>query len=147
MYSKSKGITDRDYTLTPPPGYDGSRFRRRSDGRDDSFPLYGERQRTKHTQKCERPKENFSPPCCDHPQIADCEEDCSLSDTICNEDSPVCCDTSEKECSSDRSVLSFLNELGQEEILLVALIVLLCSNQSKVGMETVLILALLLCLS
>ncbi len=47
MYSRSRnsqkysprasGFSAPD-TLTPPPGYDGSRFRRRSDGRDDSFP-------------------------------------------------------------------------------------------------------------
>lgn len=40
MYSRKTYEESGSYTITPPPGYDGSRFRRRSDGRDDSFPPY-----------------------------------------------------------------------------------------------------------
>lgn len=40
MYSRKTYEESGGYTITPPPGYDGSRFRRRSDGRDDSFPPY-----------------------------------------------------------------------------------------------------------
>lgn len=51
MYSRKTYEESGSYTITPPPGYDGSRFRRRSDGRDDSFPPYDV-----PTKKIETPK-------------------------------------------------------------------------------------------
>ena len=122
MYSKNKGLTDRDYVLTPPPGYDGSRFRRRSDGRDDAFPLY-----------CSPPKKaDIIPEPC--PEFCECEE---TFPEECNEEKPD---------NRENQILSFLQGIGGEELLLVALIILL-SKDGKAGIETVLILALLLCIS
>ena len=129
MYSKNKGLTDRDYVLTPPPGYDGSRFRRRSDGRDDAFPLYSEP--PKRIMK--RPEEH---------SCSFCEE--PFEEDICECPCPEIPEN--QPCEKDSQLLSFLQGIGGEELLLVALVILL-SKDSKAGIETVLILALLLCIS
>ncbi len=144
MYSKNKGLTDRDYILTPPPGYDGSRFRRRSDGRDDAFPMYSDK--PKRIQPPEPPVEE----CRQEPAEAftdECEEEvsCPCEESGTDECPCECC-TPEKSQKKDSSILSFLQGIGSEELLLIALIVLL-SKDSKAGIETVLILALLLCIT
>lgn len=90
MYSRKTFGESGSYCITPPPGYDGSRFRRRSDGRDDSFPPYDE-----------SPKE---PP------------------------------RKEKE----------KKHIGSEELLIVALIIALASEETPC-IELILMLALLLC--
>ena len=61
MYSRKTYEESGGYTITPPPGYDGSRFRRRSDGRDDSFPPYDASPKRVETSKRETeacPKRN-----------------------------------------------------------------------------------------
>ena len=138
MYSKNKGLTDRDYTLTPPPGYDGSRFRRRSDGRDDAFPMYSE-----PPQRIRKKPEPPPCPLCDDcpvtndgpPESCECQSDDSWEEKPC-----------EKEAEKEKKLLSFLQGIGGEELLLIALIILLAKD-GKAGIETVLILALLLCIS
>ncbi len=138
MYSKHKGMTDRDYTLTPPPGYDGSRFRRRSDGRDDAFPLYGESPK--------RTAPQYDKPCCEKEEPEEeyiCEdEEEVLSPCQCCEESPPC----EEKPKESPGILSFLQSLGSEEVLLIALILLL-ANDAKAGIDTILMLALLLCIT
>lgn len=136
MYSKYKGITDQNYSLTPPPGYDGSRFRRRSDGRDDAFPLYREEAK-KHPPLKKKPdffEEEIQKPC-----PIEAEEECDCR--FCEEGN-----LPEEKPKSDSGILSFLQGLGNEELLLIALILIL-ANDSKAGIDTILILALLLCIS
>ncbi len=64
MYSRKSRDDYGDYIITPPPGYDGSRFGFRSDGRDDSFPPYDKR-----GQLCSKPDVNK-----DEKQCVDCEK-------------------------------------------------------------------------
>lgn len=133
MYSKSKGMQYGEYTLTPPPGYDGSRFRRRSDGRDDAFPFYGEPKRRERPPKREAP-----------PPLLPAEEECEPQ----KYEEEDCCPC---ECADDKKdegsgLLSFIQGLPGEEILLIALIILLAGSEDRAGLDTVLILALLLCL-
>ena len=149
MYSKAKGFTDRDLTLTPPPGYDGSRFRSRSDGRDDSFPPYRE---AHHRKKAGAPSAEgaFPAACCEAlPEEEKCCDAPSLDERAQSEQCPFC-KVPEECCEGggrENPISSFIKGLGNEEILLIALIVLLSGNQSRQGLETVLILALLLCIS
>ena len=57
MYSKKQmGYPSGGYSITPPPGYDGSRFKSRSDGRDDAFPPYDKPARTYTAEK--KPSDN-----------------------------------------------------------------------------------------
>ena len=157
MYSRNKGMTDRDFTLTPPPGYDGSRFRRRSDGRDDAYPLYSDRERRQDMQERPRrghityqpekkaPREEPCPLCDASEEQYVCSPEEEPSPEECKEQTtPAPLEKSEKK--SENGVISFLQSLGSEDILLIALIVLLAGGESRVGMETVLILALLLCI-
>ena len=141
MYSKNKGITDRDYVITPPPGYDGSRFRRRSDGRDDAFLSYSDIPQRVQKQKY-RPEYEAEETCPVE------EEDCPLeySEEPCRGEGPP----DEAHCEDERrekspGILSFLESIGGEELLLIALILLL-SKDNAAGIETILILALLLCI-
>lgn len=165
MYSKYKGITDRDYSLTPPPGYDGSRFRRRSDGRDDAFPMYGsdvERpmpQRQKDQVSCRTATHDYSK---DEP-LSQSPEECTEQDSTdksaeCFTEEETCC-TQCAECDSpchkdmgpssakSSKVMSFLHGLGNEEILLISLILLLAGGRNRAETDTILILALLLCVT
>ena len=144
MYSKSKGMQSEGYILTPPPGYDGSRFRKRSDGRDDAFPPYNEAPHKKeHLPRPSasqdsafalRKKEHHAPyepiPC----NCCDKEEE---NDTV----SPPL-----KKEKGESGIASFIQSLSGEELLLIALIVLLAGGDNKAGLDTVLILALLLCI-
>ena len=140
MYSKNKGLTDREYILTPPPGYDGSRFRKRSDGRDDAFPMYSQ-----HTERIR--ERNIPSPCTPFQDYCANEEPTEYEECSCSADTVS--DTSCTPCKSEEKeggIISFLQGIGGEELLLIALIILLC-NDNKAGIETILILALLLCVS
>lgn len=164
MYSKYKGITERDYSLTPPPGYDGSRFRRRSDGRDDAFPLYGgdvERPPKQsqiaslqyRTSTCDCENEAQSHIC----PVENSEQDCIIDKSECCQEEPPCCtEYSDNNCVCQKSaesspksskIMSFLHGLGHEEILLISLILLLAGGNSRAETDTILILALLLCVT
>ena len=139
MYSKNKGITDRDYVITPPPGYDGSRFRRRSDGRDDAFLSYSDIPQRVQKQKF-RPvseDEEICPPEKEDSPPEYAEESCQCDDCPCP------CEEEKKEKS--HGIISFLEGIGGEELLLIALILLL-SKDNAAGIETILILSLLLCI-
>lgn len=155
MYSKNKGFSNREYSLTPPPGYDGSRFGHRSDGRDDAFPLYG--------QGYGSLKKGKKPPCQHKPEpIAEefshiYEEDDEFLCECCGEEKSLPEDENEcrysnapcpcSESKSENKILSFLKNLSGEELLLIALIILLMGDMQNGEAETVLILALLLCVS
>lgn len=138
MYSKSKGIIYQQAVPTPPPGYDGSRFRGRSDGRDDTFPLY---------ESNTAPRRIFQSPAQEnrHQEAKDegiyCEE-CSCAGE-CEEHEKTDC----KEVkSSPMSILApILKSIGKEELLIIALIILLAGEHGKPDTDTILLLAILLC--
>lgn len=136
MYSKNKGITYQPTVLTPPPGYDGSRFRRRSDGRDDTFPLYEEAGPSRRDAKAPRQissahtKENSCPRC------AAAAED---SDTY------ACPDKEPPQHQSVNTLTSFISGIGKEELLLIALIIILAGEKGCIDIDTILLLTLLLC--
>ncbi len=112
MYSRKTREEYGDYVITPPPGYDGSRFGSRSDGRDDSFPPYNNRNRIYSPQSVEREE----------------AEDKKISE------------------ADEKSLFPFLKKgIGQEELLLIALLLVLV-GEKNVSPEIVLILALLLCI-
>ncbi len=165
MYSKYKGITDRDYSLTPPPGYDGSRFRRRSDGRDDTFPLYkndanpASKPPKKDPLKCRAVTHDYAK---DDPLLSQNSD----YDLTCTDDSLCECHQKENQCCADcdrdeqpcphkvsevaeksSGIMKFLQGLGNEEILLISLILLLAGGKSRSETETILILTLLLCVA
>ncbi len=96
MYSRKTYEESGSYTITPPPGYDGSRFRRRSDGRDDNFPPY------------DAPAKKIE-------------------------------SAAPREKTEERK-----KSIGAEELLIVALIIALAS-EDKPCIELILMLALLLC--
>ena len=225
MYSRNKGITDRldrgdmmepRVILTPPPGYDGSRFKTRSDGRDDAFPMYGDglpspqassakRQRHRYysnSRKCgdgtsddpsdggewenqntdrdfslcrtekrqgffRSPERDSRHDCCEDPDCDccdtseyDCRFDrdcdcCSDSDCGCGHECDFdrdrdCCDPRKgkhpphrDECPSPLSAL--IKSIGKEELMIIALMLILAGEKGQTDMDTVLILALLLC--
>ena len=178
MYSKNKGMTDRreggmnirsedrSFTLTPPPGYDGSRFKTRSDGRDDAFPMYGDPDTPYHrctAVPCGRRhpgdihnthhKDHDTANCPDGGAVRDmCENDDCREDVRCLSD--CCrCDTDRAECGGDcrnedcrnkAPFSSFLKNIGKEEILLIALIFMIAGSSCP-DPETVILLALILC--
>jgi hypothetical protein len=110
MYSRKTREEYGDYVITPPPGYDGSRFGSRSDGRDDSFPPY------------DNQGQIYSPP-------------------IKKKD-----EQEKREENKSGSLFPFLKKgIGQEELLLIALLIVLV-GEKDVSPEIVLILALLLCI-
>ena len=140
MYSKSKGMHSDEYSLTPPPGYDGSRFRHRSDGRDDAFPMYPDPPQRYFRQRKQK-AEYSAPPVYDEPSSDDTEpESCDLRD-----EATLPCPIPEKEKKSSDGLLSFIEGLRSEELLLIALTVLLCTTEGRQSLDTILILALLLC--
>ena len=217
MYSRNKGITDRldpgdmmepRVILTPPPGYDGSRFKTRSDGRDDAFPMYGDdlpspqgssakRQRHRYysnSRKCgdgtsddmsesgecenqnsggdlslcrtERRQGFFCPPkrdskydCCEDSDRDCCfdrdRDCCDMSDRGCGQECDFdrdrdCCNPHmgkhpphREECPSPLSAL--IKSIGKEELMIIALMLILAGEKGQTDMDTVLILALLLC--
>lgn len=157
MYSRSKGMTGRDYHLTPPPGYDGSRFGTRSDGRDDAFPPYREERHLHHREESEhdrisvKSKEDHT----EHSPSVQYETAEDLCDDLTKEEcaecleKDVCAEAREHPPSESKpfSVSNFLKKLGNEEILLIALIILLAGSQSNAQGDTLLILALLLCIT
>lgn len=151
MYSRNKGMTLDESRLTPPPGYDGSRFRTRSDGRDDGYPPYREReetrrralQRRREIQRAPAPKKDSAEEYCTPLEETDftCEEECALSPL------PDSLEDGCEERKAKKDVLSILEDLKGEEILLVALIIMLSGSLGGAELDTVLILALLLCIS
>jgi len=120
MYSKKNREEYGEYIITPPPGYDGSRFGHRSDGRDDSFPPY-DKQPQIYSQ---RPRKH-----------SDEEQKCEHGEE---------CGSCEKR--EEKGLFPFMKKgIGQEELLLIALLIVLVGEKS-VSPEIVLILALLLCI-
>lgn len=112
MYSRKSREEYGDYIITPPPGYDGSRFGSRSDGRDDSFPPY-DNQRQIYSQPAK-----------------------SKSET----------ERENGEENKKSGLFPFLKKgIGQEELLLIALLIVLV-GEKDISPEIVLILALLLCI-
>ena len=141
MYSKSKGIHMHEYSLTPPPGYDGSRFRRRSDGRDDAFPIYPDQPQI-YRQPSKAPKALQPEYCPDEEEAICCEDE----ECPCEKECDPPCPSHPKKDKGDSGLISFIEGLKSEELLLIALIVLLCTKDGGQGLDTVLILALLLCM-
>lgn len=137
MYSKYKGNTQKDYTFMPPPGYDGSRFRRRSDGRDDTFPLYEEVR-----------VENNIPDGDIEEELSDAfhEESFEEYDDSLEGEEPCPKLDSHEEEKKESGISALLSGLSREDILLIALIVLTGFSGEGAGIETVLILLLLLCI-
>ena len=141
MYSKNKGFTYQPTILTPPPGYDGSRFRSRSDGRDDAFPLYENSTRTPPgrvlTKKASGTINNDT----DSTEKA---YEALAGDVQTAPMSPV-----HKDNTGDASSLSFLapilKRIGKEELIIIALIIILAGERENMDIDTILLLALLLC--
>lgn len=126
MYSKKQmGYPSGGYSITPPPGYDGSRFKSRSDGRDDAFPPYDKPARTYTAEK--KPSDNNN----------------TRSNTY-DDDDVFSFDTPKAEKSN--SIFPILkNGISNEELLIIALLIVLIS-ENNISSELVLMLGLLLCL-
>lgn len=112
MYSRKSRDNYGEYVITPPPGYDGSRFGYRSDGRDDSFPPYDKR-----GQMYVEPEEKK-------------EESCKSEDV---------------RAEQNRLFPFMKNGIGHEELLLIALLIVMVGEKNS-SPELVLILGLLLCI-
>ncbi len=120
MYSKKYINSDAGYSITPPPGYDGSRFGSRSDGRDDGFPPYNSPPQVYMPQKSKQKKADIPP-----------KDEGDISDK-----------TDEKK----ETIFPFLKEgIGQEELLIIALLIVLVSEKN-ISNELILMLGLLLCI-
>ncbi|MBQ8475251.1 MAG: hypothetical protein IJ499_06290 [Clostridia bacterium] len=140
MYSKQNGNSrDEGYAITPPPGYDGSRFGRRSDGRDDAFPPYDapasmyEKPAAVYTQKRQgRERRNT--------EIKAGNEQASYSPHISHNH------LREKNTGSMESgIMPFLrNAIGREELIIIALL-LSFMGEKETDPEIILLLGLLLC--
>lgn len=123
MYSKKYGTyMNGDYTVTPPPGYDGSRFGSRSDGRDDSFPPY------------DTPPQVYAP---------DRRENNKKEQKEC----PTSCEHGEDtKKEHENCFFPFMREkIGREELLIISLLIVLIS-ENNISAELVLMLGLLLCI-
>ena len=165
MYSKNKGMNirseDRGFTLTPPPGYDGSRFKTRSDGRDDAFPMYGDpdaphhrctavpcgRRHSGDIHNIHHHKDHEAANCSDGRGDRDmCEKDVRcLSDCCSDTDCAECgSDCRKEDCKDKTPFSSFIKNIGKEEILLIALIFMIAGSSCP-DPETVILLALILC--
>ena len=127
MYSKKQmGYPSGGYSITPPPGYDGSRFKSRSDGRDDAFPPYDKPARTYTAEK--KPSDNNS----------------NIRSSTYDDDDVFSFDTPKAEKSN--SIFPILkNGISNEELLIIALLIVLIS-ENNISSELVLMLGLLLCL-
>lgn len=123
MYSKRNSFErENSYIITPPPGYDGSRFGRRSDGRDDAFPPYDRPLQQQETEK------------------RSCTYSRKKQPVKEAQDSSV-----QKERGADSDSLSlFHGVLGKEELLIIALLISLVGEKEATP-ELILILGLLLC--
>lgn len=141
MYSKNKGFTYQQTILTPPPGYDGSRFRGRSDGRDDAFPLYETQSRTPKrilTKKSSGISNN---------DMYGAEEEIYEAPPESEQES--CEPSSSNNSTGDASPISLLapilKSIGKEELIIIALIIILAGEREGIDVDTILLLALLLC--
>ena len=125
MYSKKQmGYPSGGYSITPPPGYDGSRFKSRSDGRDDAFPPYDKPARTYTAEK--KPSDN------------DTRSSTYDDDDVFSFDTP--------KAEKSNSIFPILkNGISNEELLIIALLIVLIS-ENNISSELVLMLGLLLCL-
>jgi hypothetical protein len=126
MYSKKNSVFDNgDYVITPPPGYDGSRFGSRSDGRDDAFPPY------------DKPPQVYSP--------ARRNRSCP-TDQEKKEEAVPCEIISVEDKKIQGGLFPFLKKgIGQEELLIIALLIVLVTER-EVSPELILMLGLLLCI-
>lgn len=137
MYSKSKGFTYQQQTvLTPPPGYDGSRFRQRSDGRDDTFPLYENQSRSPKRILTQKGADDFG---MEHEH--DKDETCEKCDTPQKDEA----DMKAEDTSPITLLAPVLKRIGKEELLIIALIIILAGEKERLDTDTILLLALLLC--
>ncbi|MBR6676003.1 MAG: hypothetical protein IKL24_01585 [Clostridia bacterium] len=133
MYSKAKGMPRCDASPIPPPGYDGSRFRKRNDGRDEAFlAAYA----PPAQPSVAREKLQL------HRDIPTEEPEKAPEEIICEEDVT----TEAEECVSAPSTKELSLGIGNEELLLIALILIL-AGEGSAGTEAVLLLTLLLCIS
>lgn len=147
MYSKNKGFGYQQASFTPPPGYDGSRFRGRSDGRDDSFPLYESQVRPQKRILTQRTSE---PPHIDRiDQIEQNSNEAAVC-TLCERSEDE--ETNKNSCRENSSEVSpmsllapILKRIGKEELLIIALIIILAGERDCLDTDTILLLALLLC--
>ncbi len=128
MYSKkNSGMDSGDYIITPPPGYDGSRFGSRSDGRDDAFPPY------------DRPPQVYSP-------AKRNRQPSRQKDIVIEKEEKCDCEEHTEEKKDKSGFFPFLkNGITQEELLIIALLIVLVSEK-KCTPELVLMLGLLLCI-
>lgn len=141
MYSKNKGFTYQQTILTPPPGYDGSRFRGRSDGRDDAFPLYETQSRPPKrilTKKSSVVSNN---------DTYGAEEE--IFEATERSEQESCDPPALKDSPGDASPISLLTpilkNIGKEELIIIALIIILAGEREGIDIDTILLLALLLC--
>ncbi|MBQ5332681.1 MAG: hypothetical protein J6K92_05430 [Oscillospiraceae bacterium] len=130
MYSKKQmGYPQRGYSITPPPGYDGSRFRSRSDGRDDAFPPY------------DNPPQVYAPEKKGGAHVS--SENSADNEDIFSFDHPP---KSAIKVKKDESFFPFLKKgIGNEELIIIALLIVLIS-ENNISSELVLMLGLLLCI-
>ena len=136
MYSKAKGMTRADSPV-PPPGYDGSRFRKRSDGRDEAF-LAAYTPPVRHSPSAV--KEAPLPP---EPPAEEKDEVLEVPSEVIYGEKPA--ETAKKRIAAPTKKEISLG-IGNEELLLIALILIL-AGESGADTETVLLLTLLLCIS
>lgn len=128
MYSKKQmGYSAGSYSVTPPPGYDGSRFRSRSDGRDDAFPPY------------DKPAQVYVP---------EKKDISSHSDKFTSDDDDIFSFDPQPKSEPKKNssaIPSFKKQITNDELLIIALLIVLISENNISG-ELVLMLGLLLCI-
>lgn len=168
-YSSKKGrypgeaSTDRDDSLRIPPRYGGVRFvkERRDDGRDEVFertfvPMVREKQERYPEEKNELITDIFEDRTAtqngDTPHSSEAfahqhgVDDITLKDEEKNTATEKSCDCEAVDAGTKKSKLGDLfSDFGQDDILIVALIVLLASQGTENNRDIILLLALLLC--
>ena len=107
-------------------------IRERQDGMTPPPGYGGNRFRTEE-RECDDgfPKENCTSPC-QKPEKNECRE--ATLEEKCEEKASKCLDP-----------LSFLKNIDKEELLIIALIIILAGEKDRVGSDTLLLLILLLC--
>ena len=128
MYSKAKGINDRE-SVTPPPGYDGNRFSKK---REFDDPFFGDT--APSPTKSTFPKSMKAPP-------SDSFGENGLNRSQIPE-APA--PQGELPASGHRSSIpSFFKDAGKEELLLIALILMLAEEKGSENKDALLLLVLL----